>query len=188
MLRPILLALLLLLPTQTHANRAKCGGDVMCDLEDRGYYVRVPDGWDGKSRLPVLLHFHGWGRQGKLIVNHSRIAGATRPRGVLLVAPNGKGRTWNFWRSETDDVGFANRVLADVAKRFPLDNRLFVSGYSYGSAMAWRYACASGKKITALFAVSGTLRGQEDCAAPVVVTARAMAWRRRRRAARRAAS
>ncbi|MEM1316832.1 MAG: polyhydroxybutyrate depolymerase [Pseudomonadota bacterium] len=167
MLRPLLLVLLLLLTTQAQANRAQCGGDVMCELEDRGYYVRVPDSWDGKTRLPVLLHFHGWGRQGKLIVNHSRIAGATRPRGVLLVAPNGKGRTWNFWRAETDDIGFANRVLADVAKRFPLDNRLFVSGYSYGSAMAWRYACANGEKITALFAISGALRGQEDCVAPV---------------------
>ncbi|EFL89678.1 PHB depolymerase family esterase [Ahrensia sp. R2A130] len=158
----------LIIPSPASAE-TECGGDVMCEFEDRGYYVRAPDGWDGKTTLPVLLHFHGWGRQGKLIVNHSRIAGATRDRGVLLVAPNGRGRSWNFWRAETEDVGFANRVLADVAKRFPIDNRLYVSGYSYGSAMAWRYTCESGEKVTALLAISGTLRGPEDCTAPVQI-------------------
>ena len=101
---------------------------------------------DGTSPLPVLLHFHGWGRQGDLIVNHRRIAGHTRRRGVLLVAPNGEGRTWRFWQVGGADVPFADAVLEDLARRYPLDReRLFVSGYSYGAAMAWRFACEAGE-------------------------------------------
>lgn len=148
---------------------ADCLNEIVCPVGDRGYHVRVPDNWDGESRLPVLMHFHGWKRQGTLIVKHRRIAGATRESGVLLVAPNGLRGSWNFWTAETDDVDFASAVLEDVAKRFPIDeDRLYVSGYSYGSAMAWRFACREGARIAAVLAISGTLPDQsEDCVAPV---------------------
>ncbi|PTX54375.1 polyhydroxybutyrate depolymerase [Litoreibacter ponti] len=143
---------------------APCGAEVPCPVGARSYHLLPPDDWDGVTPLPVLLHFHGWGRQGTLIVKHSRIAGATRPRGVLLLAPNGRGKTWDFWRPESPDSDFADAVLEDAATRFPIDrDRVFVSGYSYGSAMAWRYACENGAGVRALLAVSGTLDQSEIC-------------------------
>ncbi|WP_085806951.1 alpha/beta hydrolase family esterase [Roseovarius albus] len=141
-----------------------CHAEVPCPLGDRSYHVLEPDSWDGTSPLPVLLHFHGWARQGTLIVKHGRIAGATRKRGVLLVAPNGLGKSWNFWRPETEDVPFAQAVLKDVAKRYPIDqSKIYVSGYSFGSAMAWRYACENGNQVSALLAVAGTLDQYVQC-------------------------
>lgn len=143
---------------------AGCHRDVACTVGERSYHLREPDGWDGTSPLPVLLHFHGWMRQGDLIVNHQRISGHTRRRGVLLVAPNGQRRTWDFWDRDTPDVAFADAVLEDVARRYPIDrDQVFVSGYSYGSAMAWRYACESDHPVAALIAVSGTLRQTAEC-------------------------
>ncbi len=142
----------------------ECHADVACQLGDRSYHVKEPDGWDGETPLPVLLHFHGWARQGDLIVKHGRISGATRRRGVLLLAPNGAHKTWDFWTSDTDDVAFAADVIEDAAKRYPIDrSRIYVSGYSFGSAMAWRYVCENGNGVAALFAVSGTLSQNEDC-------------------------
>ncbi len=165
-----LIALLLLFSgLSAHAQEA-CEQQVPCQLGDRSYHVKVPDDWDGVTPMPVMLHFHGWMRQGTLIVKHGRISGATRRSGVLLLAPNGRGKTWDFWDDSTDDVGFALRVLEDAAQRYPIDrSRLFVSGYSYGSAMAWRFACEAGETVTALLAVSGTLRQTEECSAPVDV-------------------
>ena len=108
-----------------------CEGATACALDDRSYHVKLPDGWDGETPMPVLLHFHGWGRQGDLIVKHDRIVSATRKRGVLLLAPNGRGRTWDFWRAGSADVGFAADVIEDAAKRFPIDRaQIFISGYS----------------------------------------------------------
>ena len=157
-----LLLLFLFLPVASLAE--PCLGDVPCLLGDRSYHVKEPDTWDGVSPLPVLLHFHGWQRQGSLAVKHTRISGATRRRGVLLLAPNGEHRTWDFWTSDTDDVGFAAAVIEDAAKRYPIDrSRIYVSGYSYGAAMAWRYVCENGRGIAALLAISGTLRQSEDC-------------------------
>ena len=135
-----------------------------CTGGDRSYHVKPPDDWDGVTPLPVMLHFHGWMRQGTLIVRHMRISGATRRRGVLLLAPNGQGKTWNFWTEDTPDIAFADAVIEDAAKRWPIDrSRIFVSGYSYGSAMAWRYVCARGDSVYALLAVSGTLDQREEC-------------------------
>lgn len=141
-----------------------CHADIPCPLDDRSYHVKEPDDWDGGTPLPVMLHFHGWMRTGALPVHHARISGATRRRGVLLLAPNGRGRSWDFWRADSDDVGFAAAVIEDAATRYPIDlSRIYISGYSYGGAMAWRFVCEQGRGVAALLAVSGSLHQSEDC-------------------------
>ncbi len=158
----LLAALLLILPTATLAQ--PCEGQTPCPLGDRAYHVLPPDNWGGTTPLPVLLHFHGWQRTGALPVNHARISGHTRRRGVLLIAPNGRNKTWDFWQGRSADVDFAAAVIEDVATRYPIDReRIYISGYSFGSAMAWRYACENGNDVAALLAISGTLRQTEDC-------------------------
>lgn len=154
---------LALLAAPIHAQ-SQCQGSAPCLLGDRSYHMLEPDDWDGVSPLPVLMHFHGWMRQGDLVVKHDRIAGATRRRGVLLLAPNGRNKTWDFWTNQTEDVAFAAAVLKDAATRYPIDpDRIYVSGYSYGGAMAWRYVCENGANVAALLAISGTLRQSETC-------------------------
>jgi polyhydroxybutyrate depolymerase len=163
----VLLALWAIPAAASGPSQRDCQLDVPCELGDRYYHVKEPDGWDGTSPMPVLIHFHGWQRTGALPVQHQRISGATRRRGVLLIAPNGLRKTWNMWSPETADVQFAADVLADVAKRYPIDlNNVFLSGYSYGSIMAWRVACDRGASmnIRALLGISGTLRGTDRCA------------------------
>ena len=158
MIRLILFCLLFPVPALA------CGLETACPLGERSYHVRAPDGWDGATPLAVLMHFHGWMRQGDLVVNHARIAGATRKRDVLLVAPNGRGKTWRFWSAPNEDVQFAQAVLDDVKARYRVDDsRIFVSGYSYGSAMAWRFVCEAGAPVAALLAVAGSLSQNETC-------------------------
>lgn len=165
-MRRLIAVFLMILTTPAMAAEpsGKCHADVPCPIGDRSYHILEPDGWDGASPLPVLFHFHGWQRQGTLIVRHGRIAGATRKRGVLLVAPNGARKTWDFWHAGTPDVDFARAVLEDVKARYPVDtDRVYVSGYSWGSNMAWRFVCEDGSDVTALLAISGVLSQNEDC-------------------------
>lgn len=161
----ILMTALMMLAGPAPAQESpRCHAEVPCMLGERSYHVKEPDDWDGASPMPVLLHFHGWQRRGTLIVKHMRISGATRRRGVLLLAPNGARKTWNFWDDDTADVAFARAVLDDAAKRYPIDrDRIYISGYSYGSAMAWRFVCEDGADVAALLAVAGTLDQDEDC-------------------------
>lgn len=162
----VLLALLAFPAIAADLDPERCHLEVPCQLGTRSYHVKEPDGWDGTSPLPVLIHFHGWQRTGALPVQHQRISGATRRRGVLLIAPNGQRKTWNMWSSETEDVQFAADVLEDVRARYPVDgDNIYVSGYSYGSIMAWRVACDRGASmnIRALLGISGTLRRSATC-------------------------
>ncbi len=162
MFRSIFLCLLAL--TSTAAADDTCHGALPCALGERSYHVMAPDGWDGVSPLPVLMHFHGWGRTGVHAQNSERIGASTKRRGVLLVTPNGAGKTWDFWGKDTADVSFGDAVLADVAKRYPVaEDQIYVSGYSYGAAMAWRYACHSGEDVAALLAIAGSISQGETC-------------------------
>jgi len=146
------------------AAQEECVGPVACQLDGRSYHVKTPDDWDGVTPMPVMLHFHGWARQGDLIVKHKRISGATRRRGVLLLAPNGQNKTWDFWSPSSPDTEFADAVLKDAAKKYPIDtSKIFVSGYSFGSAMAWRYACETKTDVAVLMSVAGTLDQSEIC-------------------------
>ena len=57
--------------TQNAPDQADaCVDAIPCQLDGRSYHVKVPDDWDGVTPMPVMLHFHGWARQGTLIVKH----------------------------------------------------------------------------------------------------------------------
>lgn len=165
-LRVMLIAFLVLVPLTSHA----CGGPATCDVGDRSYRALVPGGWDGVSDLPVLVHFHGWGRQGRNVLTNERITKAAAENGLLLIAPDGLGKSWSFWGGDTRDADFVDQVLADAAKRWPIAReRVFVSGFSYGGAMAWRLACLRGDAFAGYLPIAGGLRRQAEteCKGPV---------------------
>ncbi len=153
--KKILLALVL---TLMSFPAVACGNGQSCALGERSYQAKTPDNWDGRTPLPVLLHFHGWGRTGTNVIRNKRISGATDQNGVLLLAPDGLGKSWSFWSERPRDISFAKAVLADAAKRWPIDqSRVYISGFSYGSAMAWAVACDSGDQYAGFLGIAGTL-------------------------------
>lgn len=145
-----------------------CGGPDRCALGDRWYHAQTPPGWNGAAPLPVLLHFHGWGRRSDGVLRNRRVADAAAAEGALLIAPQGLGRSWSFWRAGSADSDFALAVIEDAARRWPVDRaRIVVSGFSYGGAMAWRLACDKGPVARAFLPIAGSLWRDEDCVAPV---------------------
>ena len=152
---------------QAKAEPSACEGPRPCMIGDRSYQDAPPPDWNGEDPLPVLIHLHGWGRNGEQVLRNARIADAAARQGVLLIAPNGIGRSWDFWDDDSRDVPFVDRVLADVGRRWPIDrDRVFISGFSYGAAMAWRIACARGRAFAGYLSIAGTLWGQDRLACP----------------------
>lgn len=159
-------AALFITPVQTFASSEDClTGKAPCNLGERSYWVLPPDNYDQITPLVPMLYFHGWGRQGNVPVNHKQVGEAARKAGVLLIAPDGLGKSWDFWRPGSRDTDFGLKVLADVERSFAIDrNRLLVSGYSWGASMAWRFACEAGNHVSLLLSISGTLYDQsEEC-------------------------
>ena len=89
-----------------------------------------------------------------------------------MVYPAGTGLlrtalTWNAGpgccgfaqEHDVDDVGFVSTLLEDLAARHPIDNaRIFVTGHSNGSMMAYRVAAEMPSRIAGVVGVAGTMQ------------------------------
>ena len=64
-------------------------------------------------------------------------------------------------------------MIEDAASRWNIDqSRIFVSGFSYGGAMAWRLACDKGAVAAKFLPIAGSLWSGDgaDCAEPVRIS------------------
>lgn len=177
-LAPIAAAIGLLSPAA--AQETACGPDAPCEVEGGSYHLRVPEGWDGESPLPVLVFFHGHRGSGDSIFRSKGLRRDFSEAGYLLVAPNGAirpGTDYRAWPARPDagprdDVAFTLAVLDDVAARLPLDEaRVHASGFSAGGSMAWMMGCHAAERIAGVASVAGALREPhpEACDGPVPV-------------------
>jgi polyhydroxybutyrate depolymerase len=123
------------------------------------YHVSAPPGWDGKSPIPVVIFFHGYGQSGEVVIKNRRLTEPFGKAGVLLVAPTGLGKSWGHVgspRRMRDENAFIDAMLADVTARFAVDpDRIWASGFSQGGSMAWDAACYRGDRFDAIFPIAG---------------------------------
>ncbi|MEM8813537.1 MAG: polyhydroxybutyrate depolymerase [Pseudomonadota bacterium] len=144
-----------------------CGLEEACYVGERFYRALPPVGWDGRTPLPVLIHFHGWKRVSSHPLKNPKVLEAINGNGALLVAPEGMNNTWDFTDHLNRDVPFVRAVIADVAKRFPIDAaRIYATGFSFGAAMSWRLACDAGDLIAGILPAAGTLLNQAEQTCP----------------------
>lgn len=138
-----------------------------CRVDGGSYFIDLPRGWDRRTPLPALLFFHGHNSSGASTLRSRSIRAAFRDRGYMIIAPNGDrfpGRDSRFWPARPndrfrDDLAFIDRVLADLAARFPFDpSRTLVAGFSAGGSMAWMLGCYRGDRFGAFVSLAGALR------------------------------
>ncbi len=137
----------------------------------RSYLVHVPPKAAQGAALPLVLNFHGAGSNAEVLKAYTRMDRAADRDGYIAVYPNGssgfQGRflTWNAGNCcgpaamlQVDDVGFALAVLKDVAVRATVDaGRIYATGLSNGSMMAYRLAAEASDRIAAVAGVAGTM-------------------------------
>ena len=137
----------------------------------RSYLVRIPPQAASGTALPVVINFHGGGAHANEQKVYSRMDAAADRDGYVAVYPNGSGGiggrllTWNAGAccgpaaaSQVDDVGFSLAVLEDLANRLPIDRaRVYATGLSNGSMMAYRLAAEAPEHIAAVAGVAGAM-------------------------------
>lgn len=122
-----------------------------------------------KQALPVMLVLHGGGGSGSameaLTLGHfNRLADQ---HGVLIVYPDGIGRSWNDGRSDlrsaaaqeyVDDVGFLRTLVSELGKQQAIQiSRVYATGMSNGGLMAYRLACDAADFVAAVAPVAANL-------------------------------
>jgi len=149
----------------------------------RNYYVHLPENYDPKIALPVILNFHGGfsssigqmylSQMNKTSDEHEFIVVYPQAVGIVLI------KLWNPGDSPNDtgsrhyidyyqqDVRFVGKMLDDLELKYNIDtDRIYATGLSNGGAMAHSVACEYSDRIAAIAVVGGAFWVWEDTCSP----------------------
>jgi phospholipase/carboxylesterase len=120
-----------------------------------GFSLYVPESWDGRASLPLVVALHGGHGHGRdFLWTWLREA---RARGVLVLSPTAQDRTWSIM-GEDADAGPLRRMVELVAERYPVDRaRVLLTGMSDGATYGVRCYLADGTPFTHLAPACGML-------------------------------
>jgi len=143
---------------------------------NRRYLVHAPSGYDGKTPLPLVVMLHGGGGTARFAAYETGWREKADKSGFLVVFPEALARDpsrpsnfrknpqlWNdgsdrFYPGQKapDDVAFLDALLDDVQARFAVDSRrIYVTGFSNGASMSFRYAAEAFRRVAAVAPVAG---------------------------------
>lgn len=132
---------------------------------ERTYRLFVPAGYDGSTRLPLVLNLHP---SGGTSAGQERTSGfeavAARER-FVVVSPQAENGRWNVpvQSARADDVAYISAVLDEVSTRLCIDPaRIYATGFSGGARMSSLLACNLNSRIAAIAPVAG-LRWPAPC-------------------------
>ena len=100
-----------------------------------GFSLYVPEAWDGRSSMPLVVALHGGSGHGRdFLWSWVREA---RGRGVLVLSPTAQGRTWSIMGGGDIDADSLKQAVESVAGRYPVDRtRVLLTGMSDGATYA----------------------------------------------------
>ena len=120
-----------------------------------GFSVYVPETWDGHTAMPLVVALHGGSGHGRDFL-WSWVRDA-RSRGVLVLAPTSRDRTWSLMGPDVDD-GPVREMIESVAERYPVDRtRILLTGMSDGGTYALLCGLRAGAPFTHLAPACGVL-------------------------------
>lgn len=139
---------------------AACDAEGRCAIAGGIYRVRAPLAAEAGAPRPALVFLHGYDQTPEDFLRPGGWLAAFADRhGVVLVLPEGAGKTWSYPGSPLegrDDAGFIRAAAKDASARFEIDPaRIYVSGFSQGGSMAWSLACEAGAAFAGYAPIAG---------------------------------
>jgi poly(3-hydroxybutyrate) depolymerase len=144
------------------------------------YLLTLPNGYDGKSPVPLVFAFHGRTRSHLTMhdTDASHLADELGPRyAVAYVKSVGPG-----FDQPSDNLRIFDALYAQLSRRYCIDTeQVFALGHSSGAAFSELLACERGSRLRGVAAVAGALvlpecaersamlliHGQHDAVVPV---------------------
>lgn len=141
---------------------------------NREYVLYVPNSYDGKSAVPLLFNFHGFGGSASEFLNYADMRAEAESDTFILAYPQGScldgSSHWNACptgednKSNVDDFGFVKSMIHEISSQYNVDmERIYAAGYSNGGMMAYGLANYNSELFAAVASVSGAML---DCIGP----------------------
>jgi polyhydroxybutyrate depolymerase len=129
----------------------------------RQYRLAVPSEPTGKRRLPLILNFHGGGRNDALHANYSELEDKGPARGFVVITPNagsppswGAGPDVRFAEVRDNNLAFTSALIDNAKASLCIDtHRIYATGFSSGAAMSAYLGCKPSRQIAAIAPVAG---------------------------------
>jgi phospholipase/carboxylesterase len=124
------------------------------------YYISAGYHTDRPAPLVVWLHGAGGNAEDSL----APLCGLADARGLILLAPESRRRTWDVIRGDFGpDVAFIDRSLRSVFGRYSVDPaRLAVAGFSDGATYALSLGLTNGDLFTHVMAFAPGFMAPEE--------------------------
>jgi phospholipase/carboxylesterase len=121
-----------------------------------GFSLYVPEQWDGQASMPLVVALHGGHGHGRdFLWSWLREA---RSRGVLLLSPTSRERTWSIMGDPDVDADALREMVASVGARYPVDwARVLLTGMSDGATFALLCGLGQNMPFTHLAPACGVL-------------------------------
>ena len=142
----------------------------------RPVQVAVPPGYRPGVPAPLLLVLHGYGDTPEGVDRYLGLGPVAAQAGMLYATPRGSADSGGklFWnatdaccdlrRSGVDDVAYLSGVIADIRRRYTVDDRrIAVVGMSNGGFMAHRLACDHADVVAAVVSAAGAGVPDDRC-------------------------
>lgn len=132
----------------------------------RSYRLFVPPGYDGKTRLPLVLDLHGSGGNAAGQARTSGFETVAATESFLVASLEAEGGRWNVpvQPARVDDVAYVSDVIDHVAARACTDqSRVYATGFSGGGRMSSLLGCRLAERLAAIAPVAA-LRFPAPCA------------------------
>lgn len=133
----------------------------------RTYLLHLPASYAGDTALPLVIALHGLGGSGGAFATTTGFSVKADAENFVVVYPNGTGSpaSWNCGGSwsptisnTSNDVGYISALIDTLSRRYAIDStRVYATGFSNGSMMAYRLAAELSDKIAAIAAGSGPM-------------------------------
>ncbi|MDQ1375224.1 MAG: polyhydroxybutyrate depolymerase, partial [Actinomycetota bacterium] len=133
----------------------------------REYAVYAPASYTGRSRVPVVLEFHGFGSSAQQQMLYGNFGPASDRDGFLIAGPQGQGLPRHFTLlgpagGEQDDVQFVADLLDHLQQTLCIDPaRVYATGMSNGGALSAVLACRLSDRIAAFASVAAVVWGPQ---------------------------
>ena len=146
--------------------------------DERTAELRLPGGYDGARKLPLVVALHGYSSDGPGVAWYLELHDSVHENGHLLLLPSGTLdmtllRYWNateaccnFYAEGPDDVEWLTSLIDEAIEHHGADpDKVVLIGHSNGGFMSHRMACERGDRIHTIISLAGaTYDNFEDCA------------------------
>lgn len=157
-------------PTQARAPmRGSPGGRVLdwndvVDGQQRVAKVSMPPGYDGTSKLPMVLALHGGGGDIQTMMEKNGWKATLDKEGWIGIYPKtGRVGREGGEASDDGDLDYYEALLDRAFKELPVDrSRVFVVGFSAGGRGTYLLANRRFDDLTAVAAASASVRRTSD--------------------------